>query len=870
MKSLFSTLLVLLFFISGLYAQGIRGTVKTADGEPLPYASIYVMELKNGSSTNINGSYEIKLSPGTYNIRIQYLGYQMQQHQLEIGEDWLEQNFVLKEQVEVLNTVEIKRKEEDPALTIMRKAISKRKYHLLQYDSYQTKVYIKGTGQVTSVPFFLKKKLKEEGVLLDEAYTMESVSIVKFQQPDKIEERVISIRSSGENNGASPSPYINQSFYNDRIATAISPLSGAAFAYYKFRFEGSFREGDLEINKIRVIPRSKGEQVFDGYIYIIDDLWAIHSLDLTTSIQGFKVRAKQNYAEVAPKVWMPVTHQYKISGKALGFAGEVHYIASCSEYQVQLNQDLLAETEIIDEKIEEVPEDLEISKPSDKDDIVETLASEEQMTKKQFRKMINQYEKEALKEQKNPEVVSERKQEIDSLAYKRDAAYWAEIRPVPLTKKEIEGYRRDDSLAMVQQARLTGKDSANVIKKGRLRPQVILFGGKYELSPRTTLAIDPTIAQTYYNTVEGFNVNVSAKLIHRFDSLRKRIEFNPTLRYGFSSENFYGKGRLSYATNNEGKRNNFHLEGGSFVSQFNDEEPIHPLINTLYSLALRQNFMKVYEKNYARLGYQYSHLREFVVSASLEWAQRNELFDQSNYSFYKGDSRSYSYNRPQNIELQNTGFPEHEALIFNAELRYRPGLTYRMYNGKKYANLHKAPELILNYRKGISNVLGSDVDYDQLELGINHGYEFGVSGRLEFELRGGTFLNNRRMHFMDYEHFDGNRTILSTLRPAGGYRLLDYYDYSTNGSYFAGHTHYQFRKFLLTQLPMLRMSGLKENIFVNYLKTGSSPHYYELGYSIDNILRIFRVEAAASFRNGDFVEVAPRIGIATIFKINTD
>ncbi|AHM63424.1 hypothetical protein D770_25905 [Flammeovirgaceae bacterium 311] len=870
MKSLYLFLLIPFIFISGLHAQGIRGTVKAAGGEPLPYASIYVMELKNGSSTNIKGNFEIKLSPGTYNIRIQYLGYHMQQHQLEIGEDWLEKDFELKEQVEVLNTVEIKRREEDPALTIMRKAISKRKFHRLQYDSYQTKVYMKGTGQVTSVPFFLKKKLKEEGVLLDEAYTMESVSIIKFEQPDKIEEKVISIRSSGENSGASPSPYINQSFYQDNIASAISPLSGAAFAYYKFRFEGSFREGDLEINKIRVIPRSKGEQVFEGHIYIIDDLWAIHSLNLTTSIQGFKINAKQNYAEVAPKVWMPVTHQYKIWGKALGFAGEVHYLASCSEYQVELNQDLLAETEIIDEKIEEVPADLKIAKPSGKDGIVEALANEDQMTKKQFRKMINQYEKEALKEQNNPEVVSERKHEIDSLARKRDAAYWAEIRPVPLTEKEIQGYKRDDSLAMVQQAKLTGKDTANVIKKQRLKPQVILLGGRFDLSPRTTLAIDPTIAQTYYNTVEGFNVNVSGKLIHRYDSLRKRIEFNPTLRYGFSSKDFYGKGHLSYATNNKGKRNRFYVEGGSFVSQFNEEEPIHPLINTLYSLALRQNYMKIYEKNYGKIGYQYSHLRAFTIATSLEWAQRNELFDQSSYSFYNGESRTYSYNRPQNIELENTGFPEHEALIFNTEVRYRPGLTYRIYNGKKYANLHKAPELILSYRKGIAKVLGSDVDYDQLQLGINHGFTFGVSGRLEFELRAGTFLNNNRMYFMDYEHFDGNRTILSTLRPAGGYRLLDYYDYSTNGSYFAGHTHYQFRKFLLTQLPMLRMSGLKENIFVNYLKTVHSPHYYELGYSIDNILRIFRLEVAASFRNAEFVEVAPRIGIATIFKINTD
>jgi len=123
---------------------------------------------------------------------------------------------------------------------------------------------------------------------------------------------------------------------------------------------------------------------------------------------------------------------------------------------------------------------------------------------------------------------------------------------------------------------------------------------------------------------------------------------------------------------------------------------------------------------------------------------------------------------------------------------------------------------------------------------------------------------------MDYQHFDGNRTILSSLRPAGAYRLLDYYIYSTRGNYFTGHTHYQFRKFLITQLPEIRFSGLRENVFVNYLKTSYSPHYYELGYSLDNIFRILRIEVAASFENSNFQEVGLRIGIATLINFNND
>lgn len=866
-------LLLILFFGSfSLFAQGIRGTVRNSNGEPLPFASIYITSIKNGASSNVNGEFEIKLPKGKHTVLVRYIGYETLQIPLEIGNEWIERDITLQEQDFVLKEVQVRSKAEDPAYTIMRKAIAKSKYHLLQYDSYQVNVYMKGTGEVKNVPFFLRKKLKEEGVLLDEAYTTESVSEIRFEQPDKVEEKVISVRTSGES-GGSPSPtlFINQSFYKDKIAEVISPLARSAFSYYKFQYAGSSREGNVEVNKIKVTPRSRGEQVFEGYIYIIENLWAIHSLDLKTSVMGFQIAVKQNYAEVAPQLWMPITHQFLFSGKVLGFAGEYKYFASSNDYKVELNQDLLAEPDIIDEKIEEVPEEIRIVRPKEKDAVAEALASEDKMTRKQFRKMINQYEKESLKEQKEPEVISERKYSVDSLAKKRDSVYWERVRPVPLTEKEQKGYQRDDSLAQVQTARITGKDTTGVIKKRRFKPGELISGGNYNFSPRASFQLDPTIAGVFFNTVEGVNVNMSGRFRYRYDSLRSRVDVLPTIRYGFSSQDFYAKTRLAHRYKKGALSHNMYLEGGKFVEQFNEEEPIHPHINTLATLLFRKNYMKIYEKLYLTAGYDYEPSAALRINGRLEWARRNQLFNHTDYSFFFNDTRVYYPNEPRSIELESTGFPEHEAMVFRADITYRPGLRYRIYNGRKIPLLGHSPELLLKYHKGIPRLLGSDVDFDQIELGINHDLSFGVRGKLAFELRGGTFLNNKSMFFMDYNHFDGNRTILSSLRPAGAFRLLDYYAYSTNSSYFSGHTHYQFRKFLLTQLPEIRFSGLRENIFLNYLKTAHSPHYYELGYSIDQILRIFRVEVAASFENMSYREVGLRIGVATIFSFgNSD
>ena len=124
------------------------------------------------------------------------------------------------------------------------------------------------------------------------------------------------------------------------------------------------------------------------------------------------------------------------------------------------------------------------------------------------------------------------------------------------------------------------------------------------------------------------------------------------------------------------------------------------------------------------------------------------------------------------------------------------------------------------------------------------------------------------MYFMDYKHFQGNKTPFITNDPVGSFRLLEYYNFSTSDKYFAGNFHYQFRKFLITNIPLVRLAGIRENIFVNYLATPTSKNYTEVGYSIDGILRIFRLEAAASFQDGKYLDYGFRIGIASYITAN--
>ena len=168
----------------------------------------------------------------------------------------------------------------------------------------------------------------------------------------------------------------------------------------------------------------------------------------------------------------------------------------------------------------------------------------------------------------------------------------------------------------------------------------------------------------------------------------------------------------------------------------------------------------------------------------------------------------------------------------------------------------------MTYRKGFANAIG-DTDFDYLETGFNHNFKIGVRGRLGIDLSAGKFLNTSNLYFMDFKHFMGNESPFLLNNPVAGYRLLSYYNYSTADQYFSGIAHYQFRKFLVTQLPLLRMTGVKEIVFLSYLATPFTNNYFELGYGIDNLFRILRVEGAASFQDGRYTGFGIKIGIAT-------
>jgi hypothetical protein len=876
-----------LFSLSA-FAGGIRGNVTSEEGTPLAYASIFVQQTGTGVASDFDGNYEIALSPGSYTVLFQYLGFETITRQVVVGQGFEVMNVTMKTQVVMLKDVVIRAGKEDPAYTIMRKAISKAKYHIQQLDSYSAKVYVKGKGQLKDYPWYAKKALEKEGLTKDRLFVSESVSEIKYTRPNTFEEKVIAVYTNGNENNTSPNGYVFGSFYQPEIAETVSPLSPKSFSYYRFEYLGTIKDGAHEVSKIRVVPRSKGDNVFDGIIFIVEDAWSIHSLDLHTIKLGIHFYVKQIYNPIQAQAgdaksvaWMPVSQQFRVDGKVFGFEFEYNYLATVRDYTIKLNPELPVEFIVIDEKIQkEEAKKIEQKFSKKGQQIQQRLEAGQEVTRKELNQMVKEYEKQEIRQQKEPDIISASSFDIDSLAYKKDSAYWANIRPLPLTKQEERGYKISDSLSVIEKKREAG-DSLKPSKNKGFQVLDLIQGDRYKISNSSDFQIHMPFGG--FNTVEGWNLIYKLSYYKRWakkspvtDSLQsnrvkrpllyKRLEISPIARYAFSRETFSGLLRVDYRSRTQ----RYTLEAGRYVQQYNQDDPIHPVVNTISTLFWADNLMKLYERDFVDFNLRHVLNDKYTLRASASWAQRRELFNRSNYTLFKTNRDEYTPNRPVNLELGDTGFPTHEALVTSIGLEARPWQKYRMRNGIKQRINFSSPLFTMDYRRGFEGILSSDISYDYLEVGLKHQWRMGIRGTLDMNFKAGKFLSRDQMYFMDYQHFLGNLTPIITTDPAGSFRLLDYYQFSTRDEFFSANVHYHFRKFLVTRIPKIRLIGITENLFVNYLTTPVAGNYTEVGYGLEGILRLFRLEAAMSFRNSDLqnFNYGFRIGIATSLSIN--
>lgn len=911
-----ATLAAFCFFLNAHFAQaqssGLKGVVRNQRNEILPFASVSVKGTSVGTIANEEGRYQLNLKPGYYEIVFQYLGHQAGLKAITIGEGMESFDAVLGEQSLELSEVKIGQGNEDPAYAIMRRAIAKSKFHLLQVDSYQARAYTKSSIVITDLPleFLYKKQMgeieKETNFKKGVPILNETVSDIEFKQPNIYHQKVVAARNSQDNNFVNPNEYLLSSFYKPDVVQTVSPLSPKAFGYYKFEYMGTFRENGVDVNKIKVIPRAYGDGVFKGTLHIIEELWAIHSLDLQTVKMGINLRVKQIYSPVQ-NVWMPIQQQFYADGGLYGLKGKADYVISQTFQSIKLNPNFPPDVVVLDIKADkdEIKTLPSPKKEVQNKELEELLSSGQKLSTKDLRKALKTFEKNQLeeKEEKGEDVdmVDNRitSTTIDSLATRRVSTFWDSLRTVPLTQAETRSYKRLDSLIVRREIETPepkanrpspsqDADTSGIENKTRYRKLQfgdVFWGRSFVLDRTKSWHLD------YRGPVRGLQVNTVEGLAIDGTSLGIRHIKKADSKSGIPGHTFNLKGIVRYSLERNlispraearfrQKGNTFSVEGGRDVSQFNPDNPISYLLNSITTLFFEQNFAKIYQKDYLKLSFQNKQNNDhFTINAFFEYADRlglNNTDKTNRYRWINWRKRDFTDNFPgEDYDAAIVPYDEylpatHLALTAGISASYKPWQKYKIRNGKTTYYKDDSPEFSLAYRSGILDLFGSQADFNFIQVKFRHGFQTGIKSKLYYQVAAGKFFGSEKIGFQDFHHFAGNRFFFQFGDPVSTFRMLDYYRFSTRDQFAEGHLQAEFRQLLLTQIPWFRKYGIKETLLFHGLIAPQSENlkqmkrpdnYFELGYGFDIGIRFpFRIEVLSSFEGGSYKETGLRIG----------
>mgnify|MGYP000381947964 FL=1 len=790
----------------------IKGTVKDVNGNPLPYVNIYIENTYINTTTNELGNYELNyFEKKNVPLIFQYLGYKTEKHVLNITQYPYQFDNVLEEEKFQLNEVVIDQSK-NPADEIITKAIASRKKNAARTDKFEADFYSRGIFRAKDIPKkFMGMEIGDFEGNLDSTrsgiiYQSETVSKIKFEKPDNLKEEIIASKIAGNDNGFSYNTALNTNYdfyenYVDLGINMVSPIANNAFNYYKFKLESSFLDDKNQlINKIKVTPKRDKEPVFEGYIYIVEDSWAIYGIDL--DIKGYRMqqpilenmKLTQNFSyNESTKIWAKNIQSLEFSAGIFGmkFTGKFTHVFS-------------------------------------------NYIFKDAFEKKTFGK----------------EIVT-----FADNANKKEESFWNEFRPVPLTTEEATNYVKKDSIQTVRKSEIY-LDSIDA-KGNKFKIHKLITGYTYKKTFKKwsfNYQGMTNLSSLSFNTVQGWNLDSGFSFRKWDEETGKYTYISSTFNYGFAEDRVRVNGRYYHRFNN---KNNAYIAiaGGSSINQFNSNEPISNIVNSVSTLFFKNNFMKLYNKEFAEISYGREVTNGIYVSGKMLYENRHALFNNTDYTFIKNDDTYFSNDPLQPFNYTSTPFEKHHIMKASIGTRIRFGQKYiSRPDGKINIQNDDYPILSFNYEKAFG-ATNNDYHYDLISASVDYNKTIGNKGDFGLRFKAGKFFNAENISFIDYKHFNGNQTHVNLLNNSlNSFNLLPYYSHSTNDAYFETHIEHNFKGYIMNKIPLL--NKLQWNLIggFNQINIPDRKPYQEVTVGFDNIgwgkLRFLRIDYVRSYQNG--------------------
>lgn len=745
------TPLILLIFSSALLATQVKGTVKDINGNPLPYASIYVKNSSLGVSTDLKGRYTFELDAGSHTLVFSYLGYQALEREinLEAGEV-LTLDIQLEEQVTELGVVEVYSDSRGLANKIMAKVRANRKAYLHQLETYKCETYTKVSldrklikpskndtllviddGRKLSKKKKKKleetqKKIKENRAAFfskDNLELVETVSELYYKHPGAFKEVVIANQDYSKQFHHENSVYLYSdfgeiapveaknmnphliykltepdfNFYKNTIdfpsicsKPLLSPLAFNAPLSYSYQLEGSFIEEGKKVYKIKVIPRFKSDALFHGLIFIQDSTFSITSVDL--------------------EINRPALHL-------------------CREFKILQNYEL-----------QQGKYSLPIRR-----EILYTIRE----GKNNFLGSVSIRHKNYQVNPKTPQRFfnTEVKTYAED-AFDKDSLFWTKIRPVTLKKEELHFIIKADSIQNYYESPAYKHRQDSLYNHIGIIDVLFAGFGHRDSDKRYGFGLYSLLEQIHPFGVGGYRHSLGGNTWRTFKN-DQILHFSGMIDYGVINKDVKGNIGLGFTFLPKKFMRTF-VRYGDTYEQINNYESIIGIFS-------RANYVRAQK-----------------ISLEQKMEIVNGLFAELVFTVSnKKPIDSLNFSKDLFAELGTpVNFDEYKKTEIKLRLQYRPFQKHYFVHNKKVILGSDWPEFFLEYRKGLQGVFGSEVNYDYLELGAKDYRQMGRWGYSNWAVKAGSFINSRSLRPFEHKFFRASDAFFFS-NPLLSFQLLE-------------------------------------------------------------------------------------------------
>lgn len=747
-------LLLLIFLLAGtlVSAQSVKlyGTITNGKGEPLAFASVQVKEYKQGSVTKEDGSYELELDPGKYDLVITMVGYKPAIITIIIGKTNYQKDIILEAgDATNLSEVTIRGKFRDKAEEYIRQVIKNKDAIESAAGAYSCLVYIKAVQEDSSAQKKSKKTVVNDSLLKANAANAElnrmalAEIVLRLDRESarrtKEERMGITKRGNAFNLFYLTTTAGDFNFYNNLVSVPtisstpfLSPLSYSGLLAYRYKTLKTETVNGQKIYTIGIKPRQLSNATVEGEITIADSTWVVLHTQLRlpkyhlAEYDFFEI--EQDFAFVNNTAWM-MTRQ-------------------------SLTYNAISEKKKSSGKTVVTYKDFELNKQFDKKYFGTELSA------------------------------------ASAEAYKRDSSFWQQNRTEPLTEKEVRFIHFKDS---VYQATHTKAYLDSVDRKtNQITWQKIVYKGQefnnHEKRRRWNLPALYTLYQPF--TFGGTRIQPFFSYFKTYES-RKNIFINSNVSYGLRNKDINGSIRVSRLYDP------FH-RGMMHIGLQKDFEAIFSG-DAWINMIKRSNV--------------YLH-QAVTVGHSVELANGLYLFSDAEFAFRKSVSNYKTNDRVDSLfgsvldDNQAVDFPSYNAVYGKLRLEYTPGQRYIREPKEKMILGSAWPTFYVQWRKGIPGILKSVIDFDYLEFGLHQSAKLGVMGTSSYSIKSGSFLNQKDLRLVDYKYQRRGDPILF-MNPSEAFQSLDS-TFATFHRFYEGHYIHEFNGALLNKIPFFKKIGLRE------------------------------------------------------------